>query len=141
VREAQRREVAPFEKDSRIAAQSSRDRPRTVAHSLPTPRFRPQAIGRAVIHQSYRVWYREAHMLLERTRRRDARRHPPQDYLADLITSPLLIIDDLGMRKLPHAAAEDLLEVIMRRYERASTLLTSNRPSTIGGSCRAAPPR
>jgi CubicO group peptidase (beta-lactamase class C family) len=79
--------------------------------------------------------------LLERTRRRDARRHPPQDYLADLITSPLLIIDDLGMRKLPHAAAEDLLEVIMRRYERASTLLTSNRPSTIGGSCRAAPPR
>jgi DNA replication protein DnaC len=32
------------------------------------------------------------------------------------------------MRKLPHTAAEDLLEVIMRRYERASTLLTSNRP-------------
>ena len=41
---------------------------------------------------------------------------------------PLLIIDDLGMRKLPHTAAEDLLELIMRRYERASTLLTSNRP-------------
>ena len=32
------------------------------------------------------------------------------------------------MRKLPHTAAEDLLEIIMRRYERASTLLTSNRP-------------
>lgn len=32
------------------------------------------------------------------------------------------------MRKLPHTAAEDLLEVLMRRYERASTLLTSNRP-------------
>jgi hypothetical protein len=41
---------------------------------------------------------------------------------------PLLIIDDLGMRKLPHTAAEDLLELIMRRYERASTSLTSNRP-------------
>ena len=41
---------------------------------------------------------------------------------------PLLIIDDLGMRKLPHTAAEDLLELIMRRYERASTVLTSNRP-------------
>jgi hypothetical protein len=36
--------------------------------------------------------------------------------------------DDLGMRKLAHTAAEDLLELIMRRYERASTLLTSNRP-------------
>ena len=35
---------------------------------------------------------------------------------------------DFGMRKLPLTAAEDLLEIIMRRYERASTLLTSNRP-------------
>jgi DNA replication protein DnaC len=41
---------------------------------------------------------------------------------------PLLIIDDLCMRKLPHTAAEDLLEIVMRRYERASTLITSNRP-------------
>jgi DNA replication protein DnaC len=32
------------------------------------------------------------------------------------------------MRKLPQTAAEDLLEIVMRRYERASTLLTSNRP-------------
>jgi DNA replication protein DnaC len=30
------------------------------------------------------------------------------------------------MRKLPLTAAEELLEIIMRRYERASTLLTSN---------------
>ena len=45
-----------------------------------------------------------------------------------LTAVPLLIIDDLGMRKLPHTAAEDLHEIIMRRYERASTLLTSNRP-------------
>ncbi len=48
--------------------------------------------------------------------------------MADLTTVPLLIIDDIGMRKLPLTAAEDLLEIIMRRHERASTLLTSNRP-------------
>ena len=36
-------------------------------------------------------------------------------------------IDDYGMRKLPLTAAEDLLEIIMRRYERVRTLLTSNR--------------
>jgi hypothetical protein len=41
---------------------------------------------------------------------------------------PLLIIDDLGMRKLGPTAAEELLEIVMRRYERASTLVTSNRP-------------
>jgi DNA replication protein DnaC len=86
-----------------------------------------QAIGRAVIHQGFRVWYREAHVLLEELA--DATLDgTKKDFLADLTTVPLLIIDDLGMRKLPHTAAEDLLEVIMRRYERASTLLTSNRP-------------
>ena len=45
-----------------------------------------------------------------------------------LETVPLPIIDDLGMRKLPLTAAEELLEIVMRRYERSSTLLTSNRP-------------
>jgi DNA replication protein DnaC len=49
--------------------------------------------------------------------------------LKTLVAWPFLIIDDLGMRKkLPLTAAEDLLELIMRRYERASTLVTSNRP-------------
>jgi DNA replication protein DnaC len=86
-----------------------------------------QAIGRAVIQQGYRVAYREAHALLEELA--DATLDGTRkDYLAILATVPLLIIDDLGMRKLPHTAAEDLLELIMRRYERASTLLTSNRP-------------
>jgi hypothetical protein len=47
----------------------------------------------------------------------------------------LLIIDDFGMRKLPLTAAEDLLEIIMRRYERASTLLTSNRPVEDWANC------
>ena len=86
-----------------------------------------QAIGRAVIQQGYRVIYREAHTLLEELT--DATLDGTRKmYLADLAAAPLLIIDDLGMRKLPHTAAEDLLEVVMRRYERASTLLTSNRP-------------
>ena len=86
-----------------------------------------QAIGRAVIQQGYRVRYREAHMLLEEIA--DATLDGTRKaYFADLAAVPLLIIDDLGMRKLLHTAAEDLLELIMRRYERASTLLTSNRP-------------
>jgi DNA replication protein DnaC len=45
-----------------------------------------------------------------------------------LASVPLLIIDDLGMRKLPVTAVEELLDIVMRRYERTSTLLTSNRP-------------
>jgi len=86
-----------------------------------------QAIGRAAILQGYRVLYREAHTLIEEIA--DATLDGTRkDYFADLSAVPLLIIDDLGMRKLPHTAAEDLLELIMRRYERASTILTSNRP-------------
>ena len=86
-----------------------------------------QAIGRAAIQQGYRVVYREAHALMENIA--DATIDGTRKvFLADLATVPLLIIDDLGMRKLPHTAAEDLLELIMRRYERAATLLTSNRP-------------
>jgi DNA replication protein DnaC len=86
-----------------------------------------QAIGQAAILQGYRVLYREAHVLLEELAEAvvDGARKP---YVEALSTVPLLIIDDFGMRKLPLTAAEDLLEIIMRRYERASTLLTSNRP-------------
>jgi len=51
-----------------------------------------------------------------------------KQYLAQVTTVPLLVIDDLGMKRLPHTAAEDLLEIVMRRYERAATLITSNRP-------------
>jgi len=86
-----------------------------------------QAIGRAAIQQGHQVVYREAHVLIEQIA--DASLDGTRkEFLASLSSVPLLIIDDLGMRKLPHTAAEDLLEVIMRRYEKASTLLTSNRP-------------
>jgi DNA replication protein DnaC len=86
-----------------------------------------QAIGFAVIQQGHRVCYREAHVLLEELA--DAQLGGTRkDYLRHVTTVPLLVIDDLGMKRLPHTAAEDLLEIVMRRYERASTLITSNRP-------------
>jgi DNA replication protein DnaC len=86
-----------------------------------------QALGLAAIQQGHKVLYREAHVLLEELADAtlDGRRKAHLDMLEAV---PLLIIDDLGMRKLPATAAEDLLELIMRRYERHSTVLTSNRP-------------
>ena len=86
-----------------------------------------QAIGQCAIQQGYKVLYRETHILLDELADAvaDGTR---KDYMESVATVPLLIIDDFGMRKLPHTAAEDLLEIIMRRYERFSTLLTSNRP-------------
>jgi DNA replication protein DnaC len=86
-----------------------------------------QAIGQAAIQQGYRVFYRETHILLDDLAEAvaDGSR---KEFMESLATVPLLIIDDFGMRKLPMTAAEDLLEIVMRRYERASTLVTSNRP-------------
>lgn len=86
-----------------------------------------QAIGQAAILQGHRVLYRETHLLLEQLADAVAEGRRKQ-FMAELATVPLLIIDDFGMRKLALTAAEDLLEIVMRRYERASTLLTSNRP-------------
>ncbi len=86
-----------------------------------------QAIGLAAIDQGYRVIYRETHALLDDIAEAtiDGTR---KEFMESLAMVPLLIIDDLGMRKLPPTAAEELLEIVMRRYERTSTLLTSNRP-------------
>jgi len=86
-----------------------------------------QALAQAVILQDYRVLYRETHVLLDELAEAvaDGTR---KEYMESVATVLLLIIDDFGRRKLPDTAAEDLLEIIMRRYERFSTLLTSNRP-------------
>lgn len=86
-----------------------------------------QAIGQAAILQGHKVLYRQTHILLEEIAEAtlDGKR---KRYMESISSVALLIIDDFGMRKLPQTAAEDLLEIVMRRYERASTLLTSNRP-------------
>jgi hypothetical protein len=40
----------------------------------------------------------------------------------------LLIIDDMGMKQLPKRSGEYLFEIVLRRHEVKSTLMTSNRP-------------
>jgi len=86
-----------------------------------------QASGQAAILQGHKVLYRQTHILLEEVTEATIEGKRKQ-YMESISSVALLIIDDFGMRKLPQTAAEDLLEIVMRRYERASTLLTSNRP-------------
>ncbi len=75
---------------------------------------------------------REAHVLLEQLAVAVAESRRINKYMTEL-TQVLLIIDDFGMRKLPLTAAEDLLEIVMNRHERASTLMTSNRVLEVCG--------
>src|SRR5207245_2868099 len=75
-----------------------------------------QAIGLAAIQQGYRVLYREAHQLIE-DRAEPTLDGTSKEQMELLSTVPLLIIDDLGMRKLPATAAADLLDIVMLHYE------------------------
>src|SRR2546425_105541 len=86
-----------------------------------------QAIGFAAIQHGYRVLYREAHALVDELAEAQLAGARKQ-FLAQVTTVPLLVLDDLGMKRLPHTAAEDLLEIVMRRHQRAPTLITANRP-------------
>ena len=80
------------------------------------------AIGLACVHQGHRVLYQKTHILLEELAEAQflAER---KEYIATIATVPLLILDNLGMLKLPPTAAEDLLEISIRRYEHALKLI------------------
>jgi DNA replication protein DnaC len=46
---------------------------------------------------------------------------------AQLQKTELLVIDDLFLRRLPTSAGDELADVLMSRYEKGSTIITSNR--------------
>ena len=48
--------------------------------------------------------------------------------MAHYLKPNLLILDDMGIKKLPKRSGEYLFEVIMRRHGLRSTMKTSNRP-------------
>ena len=52
-----------------------------------------------------------------------------RDLVLQLTRVDLLVLEDFGMKKLGANAAEDLLEIFVRRHETASTLITTNRPT------------
>ncbi len=47
---------------------------------------------------------------------------------AKYLKPDLLILDDMGMKQLPKRSGEYLFEIIMRRHELRSTMMTPNRP-------------
>ena len=86
-----------------------------------------QAIGYEAIKQSFLVRYRSIFDLVDDFRGGEAGIERDR-LLRGYLKPDLLIIDDMGMKMLPKHAGEHLLELIMRRYENRSTIMTSNRP-------------
>lgn len=85
-----------------------------------------KSIATTAILAGYRVIYRDAHVFFEDLAQAQAL-GTRKKWLHMLSQADLLIIDDLALRKLPVTAGEELLEIIMNRYEKKSTLITSNR--------------
>lgn len=86
-----------------------------------------QALGLCAIQQGFEVLYRSIFDLVRDFLKDDAFNQQDRT-LRRYLKPDLLIIDDMGMRSLPKHSGEYLFEVIMRRHENRSTIMTSNRP-------------
>ena len=89
--------------------------------------FLVQAIGYQAIKAGYTVLYRSIFDLV-RDFLHDEVLGQEDKMLTKYLKPELLIIDDMGMKQLPRRSGECLFEVVMRRYETRSTMMTSNRP-------------
>jgi len=86
-----------------------------------------QAIGHQAIRTGFLVKYRSIFDLV-RDFMRDEALKGQEKVLLGYLKPDLLIIDDMGIKQLPERSGEFLFEVVMRRYENRSTMMTSNRP-------------
>ena len=85
-----------------------------------------KAFAQLALQRGFTVLYREAHVLIDDLHQ--ARELGELKKLrAQLNAADLLVIDDLFLRKLPPSAGDELADVLMSRYEKRATLVTSNR--------------
>jgi DNA replication protein DnaC len=85
-----------------------------------------KAIAQLAVQHGYKVFYREAHVLIEEIN--EAREFGElRKYRAQISGAELAVIDDLFLRKLPVNAGDELADLLMSRYEKSSVIITSNR--------------
>jgi len=89
--------------------------------------FLVQALGYQAIKQGHVVLYRSIFDVV-RDFLHDEAIDGQDKVLLRYLKPDLLIVDDMGMKQLPKRSGEYLFEIIMRRYETRSTIMTSNRP-------------
>ncbi len=88
--------------------------------------FLAQALGYQAIKQGHVVLYRSIFDVVRDFLHEEALND--EKVLGKYLKPGLLIVDDMGMKQLPKRSGEYLFEIIMRRYETRSTMMTSNRP-------------
>lgn len=84
-----------------------------------------QALGHCMIRQGIDVmFFNQTHLFNFLQAARATGRYAKK--FQKLISVPLLIIDDFGLKPLRSTQEEDLHDLVAERYERQSTLVTSN---------------
>lgn len=86
-----------------------------------------QGLGHAAIRAGFTALYCSVFDLV-REMQADQSPAEAQRTLTRYLKPDLLCIDDFGMKHFPPKSAETLLELIVRRHQNRSTLMTSNRP-------------
>jgi len=86
-----------------------------------------QAIGYQAIKMGFTVLYRSVFDVVRDFMDNEAL-DTDRSVLSRYLRPDLVIVDDMGLKQLPRKSGEYLFEVIMRRYELRSTVMTSNRP-------------
>lgn len=84
------------------------------------------ALGIKAVNQGYRVLFTTVSEMLQELymSRADNSFNTKLKYY---IMPDLLILDELGLKKLNQNSVDDFYEVISKRYERGSTIITSNK--------------
>ena len=85
-----------------------------------------KALALLAVDRGFKVMYREAHELVGEIIEARAL-DEIKKYRHQLRSADLLVIDDLFLRRLANGAGDELAEVLMSRYEKCSTIITSNR--------------
>ena len=91
------------------------------------------ALGIKAIEQGYTVLFTTLSEMMEdlyMSRADNSFRQKLKKY----VSPDLLIIDEFGLKKLGQTNVDDLYEVISKRYEAASTIITSNKQFDEWGS-------
>src|ERR1700722_5766859 len=98
---------------------------RAQIYELATGHFVTQR--REVLKAGFLVFYRSIFDLVRELLSQETQASEGR-LLKKYLKPDLLIVDDMGLKILPQKSGEILLEIIMRRYENRSTMMTSNRP-------------
>lgn len=85
------------------------------------------AIGIKALMKGYKVLFTSVSEMLQalNSSKADNSYYQKVDFY---LKSDLLIMDELGFKKLPGYSADDFFEIISKRYEKGSIIITTNKP-------------